>query len=154
MIIVPWPKAKRVKWGGKKKWKNTTQDLAENAESKRAQYMLSIANEVDLLIFHCVCFVCNTNHVFPTTFYNTYQIYMKSVNLLKQFIILDHAKLAYFFSRGGGWNVTLVSGGHMWATQTPPLGPITPIGLTVRELDISLVSNYAYSIGTYVIFFF
>ena len=28
--------------------------------------MLSIANEVDPLIFHCVCFVRNTNHVFPT----------------------------------------------------------------------------------------
>ena len=27
--------------------------------------MLSIANE-DLLIFHCVCFVYNTNYVFPT----------------------------------------------------------------------------------------
>ena len=28
--------------------------------------MLSIANEVDLLIFCCVCFVCDTNHVFST----------------------------------------------------------------------------------------
>ena len=28
--------------------------------------MLSIANEVNPLIFRCVCFVCNTNHVFPT----------------------------------------------------------------------------------------
>ena len=27
--------------------------------------MLSIANEVDSLIFRCVCFVCNTNYVFP-----------------------------------------------------------------------------------------
>ena len=27
---------------------------------------LLIANEVDLLIFRCVCFVCNTNYVFPT----------------------------------------------------------------------------------------
>ena len=29
--------------------------------------MLSIANEVDLLIFCCVYFVCNTNHVFSNT---------------------------------------------------------------------------------------
>ena len=28
--------------------------------------MLSIANEVDSLIFCCVCFVCDTNYVFPT----------------------------------------------------------------------------------------
>jgi len=28
--------------------------------------VLSIANEVDSLIFHCVCFVCDTNYVFPT----------------------------------------------------------------------------------------
>ena len=105
--------------------------------------MMTFDEKVSLL--WCVTYI-------NETFYNTYQIYMKSVNLLKQFIILDHAKLAYFFSRGGGWNVTLVSRGHMWATQTPPLGPITPIGLTVRELDISLVSNYAYSTYTYVIF--
>ena len=29
--------------------------------------MLSIANEVDLLIFLCVCFVCDTIYVFPTS---------------------------------------------------------------------------------------
>ena len=29
--------------------------------------MLSIANEIDSLIFRCVCFVCNTNYVFPIT---------------------------------------------------------------------------------------
>ena len=28
--------------------------------------MLSIVNEIDPLIFRCVCFVCNTNHVFST----------------------------------------------------------------------------------------
>ena len=38
VIIAPWPKAKRVKWGEKKMWKNATQDSAENAESKRAHY--------------------------------------------------------------------------------------------------------------------
>ena len=27
--------------------------------------MLSIANEVDPLIFCCICFVCDTNHVLP-----------------------------------------------------------------------------------------
>ena len=32
--------------------------------------MLSIANEVNPLIFHCVCFVCNTNMCFS---YNWYQ---------------------------------------------------------------------------------
>jgi len=30
------------------------------------KYMLSIANEMDPLIFRCMCFVCDTNHVFPT----------------------------------------------------------------------------------------
>ena len=29
--------------------------------------MLSIANKVDPLISCCVCFVCDTNYVFPTT---------------------------------------------------------------------------------------
>ena len=29
--------------------------------------MLSIVNEVDLLIFRYVCFVCDTNMLFPTT---------------------------------------------------------------------------------------
>jgi len=28
--------------------------------------MLSITNKVDSLISHCVCFVCDTNYVFPT----------------------------------------------------------------------------------------
>ena len=28
--------------------------------------MLSIANEVDPLIYWCICFVCDTNYVFPT----------------------------------------------------------------------------------------
>ena len=28
--------------------------------------MLSIANEVDPLLFRYMCFVCDTNHVFPT----------------------------------------------------------------------------------------
>ena len=28
--------------------------------------MLSISNEVDPLIFYCVCFVCGINYVFPT----------------------------------------------------------------------------------------
>ena len=28
--------------------------------------MLSIANKIDPLIFFCVCFVCDTNYVFPT----------------------------------------------------------------------------------------
>ena len=28
--------------------------------------MLSIANEVDPLIFCCMCFVCDTNYIFPT----------------------------------------------------------------------------------------
>ena len=28
--------------------------------------MLPIANELDPLIFRCVCFVCDTNYVFPT----------------------------------------------------------------------------------------
>ena len=30
--------------------------------------MLSIANEVDPLIFRCICFVCNTNMYFPCIF--------------------------------------------------------------------------------------
>ena len=28
--------------------------------------MLSIANEVDLLFFHYLCFVCDTNYIFST----------------------------------------------------------------------------------------
>ena len=28
--------------------------------------MLLITNEVNPLIFRCVCFVCNTNYIFPT----------------------------------------------------------------------------------------
>ena len=28
--------------------------------------MLSIVNDVDPLIFRCVCFVCDTNNIFPT----------------------------------------------------------------------------------------
>ena len=31
--------------------------------------MLSIVNEVDPLIFHCVCFVCDTNMCFSNTHY-------------------------------------------------------------------------------------
>ena len=46
VIIVPWPKAKCVKWGGekkkKKKWKNATQDSAANAKSKRALSLLKL----------------------------------------------------------------------------------------------------------------
>ena len=31
--------------------------------------MLSIANEGDMLIFHCVCFVCDTNMCFTNSLY-------------------------------------------------------------------------------------
>ena len=34
--------------------------------------MLSIVNEIDPLIFCCVCFVCDTNYVFPTIFAREY----------------------------------------------------------------------------------
>ena len=33
--------------------------------------MLSIANEVDLLIFRCVCFVCDTNMCFSNNWYQS-----------------------------------------------------------------------------------
>ena len=33
--------------------------------------MLSIANEVDLSIFHCVCFVCDTNMHFSNNWYQS-----------------------------------------------------------------------------------
>ena len=45
VIIVPWPKAKHVKWGGEKQWKNATQDSTENAESKRALYIGKFYNK-------------------------------------------------------------------------------------------------------------
>ena len=38
---------------------------------KFTQYMLSIANEVDLLIFRCVCFVCDTNIYFSNNWYQS-----------------------------------------------------------------------------------
>ena len=33
--------------------------------------MLSIANEIDSLIFHCVCFVCDTNMYFSNNWYQS-----------------------------------------------------------------------------------
>ena len=45
VIIVPWPKAKHVKWGGEKQWKNATQDSTENAKSKRALYIGKFYNK-------------------------------------------------------------------------------------------------------------
>ena len=62
-----------------------------------------------VLLLWCVTYInktfCDTKYIY---------IYMKLVNLLKQFIIIDHAKLAYFFHGGGDWNGTWVSRVHRW----------------------------------------
>ena len=73
-----------------------------------------------VLLLWCVTYISNT-------FCDTNQIYMKLVNLLKQFIIINITKLSSSFlfgEGGGGWNETLASRAHKWATQTPPSSPI------------------------------
>ena len=55
--------------------------------------MLLIANEVDSLIFHCVCFVCNTNMYFSNTLNH-----QEDQNLVAQ-----------FFDNDGNWTCNNLS---------------------------------------------
>ena len=62
---------------------------------------------------------------------------MKLVNLLKQFIIIDHAKLAYFF-HGGGIGMGLGSLGSIGESSITCTNLSAPIELTVKELEVSV----------------
>ena len=66
---------------------------------KFTKYMLSIANEVNPLIFCYVCFVCSTNYVFSTISYLFHSLLLKLSNkIIKWFFQNDFFFFFLYFS--------------------------------------------------------
>ena len=65
--------------------------------------MLSIANEVDPLIFHCICFVCY-KHIFFQHKYLSLSV-QQSLNFLQQqrlYVLLENSEGCLHSNLGGG----------------------------------------------------
>ena len=79
---------------------------------KPTQYMLSIANEVDSLIFWCVCFVCDANMYFSIKWYQSGLQFWICITCFVSFGIRDNSFMIledYTFNfLHGCWNYCLM----------------------------------------------